>query len=258
MKRIITASVWALVLTACSEPTSPSAMLDAAPLLARKAPVDPLQVTGTLQNNTFTFAADGFARTGSSNTILSILDQTEQSIGAVYLEELPAQPDNFVLGRLNNEQVVIEILPGATKFEIAFDFYAIGSWDGTGQQAQHGTFGQDSWQLSAKCGDSFVDVFTTTFSNQKSVQQNYPNAVSGRATQWLSKSSGSNVTGFNPPVPVFSSVKDSRYELSFKGANPCGSATFSALYLAIPGFDLQSRSDESWALDNLNVKTDNN
>ncbi len=258
MKRIFTASVWALVLAACSDPTSPAATLDASPVFAKRAPVDPLQVSGNLQNNSFSFASDGFARTGSSNTLLDVVDQAEQSVVATHLEELPAKPGNYVLGRLNNEQVVIEILPGATKFEIDFDFYAIGSWDGSGQQAQHGTFGQDSWSVSAKCGDVLVDIFTTTFSNQKSVQQNYPNAVSGRSTQWLSGSAGSNVTGFNPPVPVFSSVKDSWYKLSFKGANPCGAATFSALYLAIPGFDLQSRSDESWALDNLNIKTDNN
>ena len=258
MKRTITASFAVFLLAACTEPTAPGATADLDPRYARKPAGQSLSVQGNLQNNVFAFAADGYAMTGSSATTLMVLDENQQSAASVLTENLPASPDDYVLGRLNNEQVVIGILPNAKSYEISFDFYAIGSWDGRGQQAQHGSFGQDNWQVSAKCGTSLVNIFTTTFSNQKSVQQHYPNAITGKSAQWLSSSSGSNVTGFDVPVPLFSSVVDSWYELTFKGLNPCGGEAFTAIYLTIPGFSLQTRADESWAIDDLLVKTDSN
>jgi hypothetical protein len=67
---------------------------------------------------------------------------------------------------------------------------------------------------------------------------------------------GSNVTGFDAIVPLFSSVKDSWYKLNFTGSNPCGSAEFKSLRLLTPAFEEQSRDDESWAVDNISIKTD--
>jgi hypothetical protein len=257
MKRFIAASCGAVLLAACAEPTAPSAGSDLHARFARKPSGQTLTVAGNLQNNVFQFSGADYAMEGSTSTTLSILDGNLQAV-SVLTEELPAQPGNYVLGRLNNDQVAIGILPGATKYEVSFDLYVIGSWDGRGQQAQNGAFGQDSWQISAKCGETFVNIFTTTFSNQKSVQQNYPNPVTGKSAQWLTGSSGSNKTGFDVPVPLFSSVTDSWYELTYKGTNPCGAEPFTAIHLSIPGFSLQSRADESWAVDRLQVKTDNN
>ncbi|MGK2960734.1 MAG: hypothetical protein ACSLFK_01170 [Gemmatimonadaceae bacterium] len=247
----------ALVFAACTEPTAPSAVQDIAPRLARPIKGDGgLTVNGNLQNNTFAFSAADLGRTGSSNTALAVLDQTAQAVASLLTEEMPAKPGDYVLGRLNNQQVVIGIAPGATKFELNLDFYAIGSWDGAGQQTQQGAFGQDSWAVVAECGDNLVDVFATSFSNQKAVQQHYPSTLDGKRNGWLKNSAGSNVTGFDANVPLFSSVKDSWYKLSFKGSNPCGSAEFKSLRLLTPGFDLQSRDDESWAVDNIVIKTD--
>jgi hypothetical protein len=258
MKRIFAASFAVFLTAACTESTAPDVTADLDPRYARRPSGQALSVQGNLQNNLFSFSADGYSMTGSSNTSLTVLDANQQAAASVLTENLPARPDDYVLGRLNNEQVVIGILPNAKSYEISFDFYAIGSWDGRGQQAQNGAFGQDNWQVSAKCGNSLVDLFTTNFSNQKSVQQSYPNSSSGKAAQWLTGSSGSNVTGFDVPVPLFSSVTDSWYELTFKGLNPCGAEAFTAVYLTIPGFSLQTRSDESWAIDDLSVKTDSN
>lgn len=248
----------ALLLAACAEPTSPSVASDLTPSYARKPGGSGLTVNGNLQNNTFRFNAEGYGSEGSTSTSLDVQDANAQSVASVMTEEMPSFPDDYVLGRLNNQQVVIGINPGATKYALALDFYAIGSWDGRGQQAQHGAFGQDSWQVSAQCGDQVVDIFTTSFSNQKSVQQHYPSPISGKPSQWLTKSAGTNVTGFFAIVPLFQSVIDSHYKLAFTGANPCGSLPFTAIRLSIPGFDLQGRSDEAWAVDNVSIKTDNN
>ena len=258
MKRFIAASFGAALLAACTEPTAPASAVDLDARYARKPSAPALGVQGNLQNSLFHFSSLDYASEGTSNTSLAVLDESLVATAALLTEELPAQPGNYILGRLNNEQVAIGMAAGATKFEVSFDFYAIGSWDGRGQQAQHGSFGQDSWQVSARCGDTFVNIFTTSFSNQKSVQQHFPNSVSGKSAQWLAGSTGSNVTGFDVPVPLFSSVTDSRYELTFKGSNPCGAQPFTAIHLSIPGFSLQSRSDESWAIDRLSVKTDKN
>jgi hypothetical protein len=244
-------------LAACADVTAPTATADLSPSYAKPS-TSVFTVLGNLQNNTFAFTADGLGMTGSGSTTLEIQDEEAQSIAALPTEEMPAHPGNHVLGKLSNQQVVIGIKPGATKYEIALDFYAIGSWDGRGQQAQSGAFGQDSWSISAECGTQLVDIFTTSFSNQKSVQQHYPSTLAGKPTQWLKESEGSNVTGFDAIIPLFSSVKDSWYYLTFKGANPCGNAEFKSIRLFIPGFDLQGRGDESWAVDNLVIKTDNN
>lgn len=258
MKRIFAASFAVFLTAACTEPTAPGATADLDPRYARKPAGQALTVQGNLQNNMFSFSADDYAMSGSSNTPLTVLDANQLAAASILTEYLPASPTDYVLGRLNNEQVVIGILPNAKSYQISFDLYVIGSWDGNGQQAQHGNFGQDNWQVLAKCGNTLVDIFTTNFSNQKSVQQKYPNSITGRSTQWLTGSTSSNVTGFVVPVPTFSSVTDSWYELTFKGLNPCGAEAFTAVHLTIPGFSLQSRTDESWAIDDLSVKTDSN
>lgn len=258
MNRSHTLCAAALILAACADPTSPSVASDLTPSYARKSGGSGSTVTGNLQNNTFTFAVDGLGRSGSSITALEVQDASAQSVASLMTEEMPDHPGNYVLGRLSNQQVVIGINEGAVEYELTLDFYAIGSWDGRGQQAQHGAFGQDSWQVSAQCGGAAVDIFTTSFSNQKSVQQHYPSSISGKPSQWLTKSVGTNVTGFDAIVPLFQSVVDSHYRLTFTGANPCGSQPFTAIRLSIPGFDLQGRGDEAWAVDNIGIKTDNN
>ncbi len=249
----------ALVVAACAEPTAPSAVQDLSPRHAR--PIKgggALTVNGNLQNSTFAFSATEYGRTGTSNTSLGVLDQNAQAVASLPTEAMPARNGDYVLGRLNNQQVVIGVAAGATKFEINLDFYAIGSWDGAGLQAQQGSFGQDSWAVAAECGADLVTVFATSFSNQKSVQQHYPSDLSGKRNQWLKNAAGYDVTGFDAIVPLFSSVKDSHYKLSFIGANPCGGAEFKSLRLFTPGFEQQSRDDESWAVDNISIKTDSN
>jgi len=257
MKRSISAPVWALLLAACADVTGPTAVADLTPSYGRVRTA-PLTVQGNLQNNTITFGAGGYSVSGTGTTSLTVEDQVSQSVTGMLTEEMPSHPGRWVLGRLDAEQVTVGMQPGTTRFEVSMDFYAIGSWDGRGQQAQHGAFGQDSWSISAVCGTTLVDIFTTSFSNQKAVQQHYPSAITGKAAGWLSGSSGSNYTGFDAVIPLFSSVKDSWYEITVRGQNPCGNLAFNGIRLLVPGFDLQGRGDESWAIGDLVVKTDSN
>lgn len=252
-----------LFAAACSESTTSPAASDSGLTPSYTKPGSGgggVAVAGTLQNATFTFGAGNYTATSSgiATTTISVGDDigTVSASGA-FTSEMPKQPGDYVLGQLSNQQVTVSVDARAKNYAIDFDFYAIGSWDGQGQQAQHGNFGQDSWQVAAVCGGNLVDIFTTDFSNQKTVQQSFPLSIfAGGGRQYTSGSTDVNYTGFPTNIPQFTAVADARYHLSFIGLNPCGSLTFTGIKLLIPGFDLQSRYDESWAVDNLTLKTD--
>lgn len=258
MKKIFFLPLAAFIVAACSEPTASSANLDLKPSYAKPGSGSGVTVAGDLQNTLFTFGSAAYSATNTTGTTtLTVEDPSGIATASAQTEDAPDWVGEYVLGRLNNQQVSISIASGAVEYSISFDFFAIGSWDGRGQQAQHGNFGQDSWQIAAVCGGTLVDIITTSFSNQKTVQQNYPRSIyAGGGTTWLTGSSGTNETGFDANVPQFDAVKDSWYELSYSGTNPCGNLAFTAIRISIPNFDLQSRFDESWAIDNLLLKTD--
>jgi hypothetical protein len=253
----------AVVLTACSETSGPVSTGYIKVAYERfKTPPSTL-VSGNLQNVTYNFGAGGSevisgASTGS--TTLSVEDNAGITAASLPTDHPPAfGGGNYVLGRMNNQAVQVSISSGAATFAVSFDLYLIGSWDGRGQQAQHGAFGEDSWEIGAVCSGSVVPIFVTSFSNQKTVQQSFPLQVTdGGGTKWGTGSVGSNETGYTDAnVPQFDAVVDSHYQLSFSGTNPCPAGTsWTGIKMFIPDFDLQSRADESWAIDNLNLKTD--
>jgi hypothetical protein len=104
------------------------------------------------------------------------------------------------------------------------------------------------------------DIFTTTFSNQTTVQQNYPNTfASGGGAKALSGSVANNTLFNGDPtvnVPGFRSVADATYHLKYSGANPCGTGAVTFVFRTYaPG--QQSAPDETWGVDNISIKTDN-
>jgi hypothetical protein len=258
MKKFFALPLAVVFAAACSESTSPASS-DLSPDYARPTGGGDITVAGNLQSSTFTFGAGDYTSISSGQPVnIAYEESSGAPTASIQTEDMPSHASDYVLGRLNNQRVVISVAAGATKYWLDLDLFLIGSWDGRGQQAQHGNFGQDSWQVAAMCGTSLVDIFTTSFSNQKTVQQNYPRSIyDGGGSTWLSGADGTNFTGFSANVPLFDAVVDSRYDLTFSGLNPCPAGqTFSAIVLSIPNFDLQTRFDESWAVDNLTLKTD--
>ena len=271
MKRFFAATAASLLLAACSESTAPVAANDIAVSYGRKV-TPPTTVSGTITNAFFDFdaasisAASGGGGGVNGTTVgTNVFDgvSTASDISPVPIFNFPT---NFFVGRFSNTQTAVELsVPnGGTKYALEFDFYAIGSWDGIGKQAQNGAFLANVFQVGAICtGDAagtIRDIFTSTFSNQMTVQQNFPLAfTSGGGAKALTGSIASDNLFKGDPtvnVPVFRSVSDATYHLSFTGANPCGTAAVTFVFRTFaPG--QQSAPDETWGVDNISIKTDN-
>jgi hypothetical protein len=269
MKRIFAAASAALFLAACSESTAPGAATDLAVSYGRKTPPTPTGVTGTLTNVSFNF--DG-QTTAASTVAAGTASVSTDVIEGVSIES-PADPvpvynfpSNYFVGRFPNTKtaVILDVPSGGSKYLLDFDLYAIGSWDGMGKQAQNGVFEANVFQIGAICtGDaagSVRDIFTTTFSNQMTVQQNYPLSFgSGGGSKALTGSVNSDVNFKGDPtvnVPVFRSVSDATYHMTFTGTNPCTSGDVKFVFRTYaPG--QQSAPDETWGVDNITIKTDN-
>jgi hypothetical protein len=162
------------------------------------------------------------------------------------------------LGRFDNTRtmVVINFPAGTSNYRADFDFYVIGSWDGRGKQAQHGVFDSNVFDISSRCGTTVTSIFKTTFSNQLTVQQDYP----------LPYLTGGNKAGTNATdidkldyrhspnlsnTPQFRSFGDAIYAMSFGGAAPCSGAF--SLLISTSNPTQQNVWDESWGVDNVKL-----
>jgi hypothetical protein len=269
MKRIFAAASAALFLAACSESTAPGAATDLAVSYGKKTPPTPSGVTGSLTNALFNFDAQSTsAASGSLGGASVSTDVVEGVSTASPIDPVPVYnfQSNYFVGRFSNTQTVVllNVPNGGSKYALEFDVYAIGSWDGIGKQAQSGAFQANVFQVGAICTSdapgTVRDIFTTTFSNQMTVQQNYPLAYgSGGGAKALTGSVNSDVNFKGDPtvnVPLFRSVSDATYHLAYTGDNPCGSGAVSFVFRTYaPG--QQSASDETWGVDNISIKTDN-
>ena len=269
MNRIIAAASAALFLTACSESTAPGAASDLAISYGKKTPPTTTGVEGNLTNALFNFDAQTVAANataiGNPSISTNVLEGTE---AASLIDPIPVYnfPSNYFVGRFSNTKtaVILDVPKGGSKYALDFDLYAIGSWDGIGKQAQHGVFEANVFQVGAICSSdpegTVRDIFTTTFSNQSTVQQNYPLAYgSGGGAKALSGAVNWDQNFKGDPtviVPVFKSVSDATYHLSYTGANPCVSGPVKFVFRTYaPG--QQSAPDETWGVDNITIKTDN-
>ncbi len=261
MKQLFLISAAVLVATACSETTGPTS--DLAPRSAKPSTDPGISVAGNLTNDAFTFDDGTFSSSAGSVFTIEALNggfgASSPNIAAVFNNNA-----NKFLGRANNHKVVLIVPNGGSAFDISYDLYVIGSWDGNGKQSGK-QYGVDLWQSSIACsatGAAVQTLLETTFSNQKTVQQSYPAAYGGNGS---GKKAGEgafaiDALGFvNDPTvhtPQFQSVGDSWYKLNFKGQNPCGAGNPIYFVWTVPDGDLQSNYDESWGLDNVFVKTD--
>lgn len=272
MKRFIAATAASLLLVACSESTAPVASNNLPVNYARKVTTPPATVSGSVTNAFFNFdAASLSAASGGGGGVNGTTVGTNifEGVGtASDITPVPTFkfPSNYFVGRFANTQTAVELnVPHAgTKYALEFDFYAIGSWDGIGKQAQNGAFLANVFQVGAVCaGDAagtIRNIFTSTFSNQMTVQQNYPLAfgTSGGAKALTGSVASDNLFKGDPTVnvPVFRSVSDATYHLTFTGTNPCGTAEVKFVFRTFaPG--QQSAPDETWGVDNISIKTDN-
>ena len=259
MKNLITLSLAAFLLAACSDTTtSPNVN----PSLA-KSGGGGITVAGTLTNNNYSFDDGTFsASDGGTFTVESLtggFGASAPDLGYVFNDA-----SNRFIGRLDNHRVNLIVPNGGSVYDITYDLYIIGSWDGDGKQSGK-QWGADIWQNDIACtptGPAVATLLRTTFSNQKTVQQSYPNAYgAGGGTHKAGDGSfAQDALGYkNDPTsntPVFDSYGDTWYKMHFSGVNPCGAGNPIYLQWSVPGATLQSNYDESWGVDNVHIMTD--
>jgi hypothetical protein len=268
MKKLFALPLAVVFVAACSEsttaPTATSANLT--PSYAKPTTVDTSAIctTNCLVNDTYTFES-AITATGSGTTpsVLST-DTKPNTIGTQDAPSVVTAPNGqgFV-GRFENVNTELTLGVGTfSTYQLSFDLYTIGSWDGKGKQAQNGAFLANVFSIQYSCSNSTTrgTVFASTFSNQETVQQDFPNDISvGGGFKAATGSYATDLLGYkNTPTisntPVFRSFGDVEYRLYYTGSNPCGTgaATF---VLTTSNPSQQSAYDESWGIDNIVVRT---
>jgi hypothetical protein len=272
MKKIFALPLAVVFVAACSDSsTAPSATADLAPSFAKPAPgPGGTPVSGNLTNLTFDFNGSVVAAGLGSGAFVTEnqadpgATSTASSIGAA--DYLPGTSNGF-LGRFadNASQAVLNVGNGGSRYSVSFDLYIIGTWDGKGKQAQHGAFQANVWSIGTRCGApsaNFTNVFSTTFSNQLTVQQDYPApAGSGGGAKATTGAYKVDELGYAGRLDLtniapFKAIADSWYKLTFTGDNPCGVGQPMSIVFRASNPLAQPTWDESWAIDNVVIKTD--
>ncbi len=257
MKKFFALPLAVVFVAACSESTAPVRNSDAAVNYAK--PVAPtVECSGCPLIATYDFQGGVVGASGGTSVV------TELQPGAAGTASDPnvvtAPSGQMFLGRFENTQttIAINIPAGYSTYRVDYDLYIIGSWDGRGKQAQSGVFQANVYEVDARCSTTLTPLFKTTFSNQLTVQQDYPlsyltggnKAATGsfdqEALNYRSVPAQSN-------TPLFRSFGDVEYHMTSGGANPCGGTGAFTLVISTSNPLQQSNYDESWGVDNIKI-----
>lgn len=264
MMRLLSLCAAATLVVACSESTDrfTAPPLDLAPSYAKPADAG-TAAAGNLTNDNFNFNDESFTSVAGTSFTVEDLAGGFGAAAPTFAGVFNAAANRFI-GRLGNHKVGLVVTNGGSRFTVNMDLYIIGSWDGDGQQSGK-QYGADVWEAAVACaatGPSVATLLRTSFSNQKTVQQSYPDSYDrGRGGgPAFTGAYAVDALGFiNDPTshtPQDMSAGDSWYKLSFSGANPCGNGSPLFLAFTVPNETLQSNYDESWGIDNVLVMTD--
>ena len=260
MRPLLPLSVAMIAIVACSDSTSPTSNLATQDA---KNTGGGFTVAGSLTNDVFTFDDGTFGSSaGSTFTVESLTGGFGAS--APPLAGVFNNASNKFIGRLDNHKINLIVPNGGSAYDISYDLYIIGSWDGNGKQSGK-QYGVDIWENSIACsptGPAVATLLRTTFSNQKTVQQSFPHTYldGGGSNKAGDGSFAIDALGYvNDPTshtPQFQSFGDTWYKLHFTGLNPCGAGNPIYLQFSVPNATLQSNYDESWGVDNVHIMTD--
>lgn len=263
MKKVFSAAALILSLGACAEPTSAPVSADLSPVFAKGG--KPRPGSGGATGPTNIAVADSFTfEIGAPSTVSSFTTELQPGVTGIASDpEIVTAPlGQRFLGRffVTATDLILTTPAGHAKYYLAFDLYTIGSWDGKGKQAQSGAFDANIVQIQYRCaGDPAVhDLFSSTFSNQLTVQQDFPAAFGLGGNKAGTGSFDKDALGYKDyPVlsntPPFRSFGDISYRLAFGGDNPCGTAGISFIW-GTSNPKQQSMHDESWGVDNVSLK----
>ena len=257
MKKFFAFPLAVVFVAACSESSTAPASADLEPSYAR--PVDPIVVcSGCPVVGDFNFENSTTISAAGTSTIGTELQPgISGTADGANVVTAPLGDQQF-LGRFPNTRTQIVITtPGSTNYYLNFDLYIIGSWDGRGKQAQQGAFLANVVEVGYRCsaGGAVNTLLKTTFSNQYTVQQDYPNAYLSGGFKAGSGSVTIDALGYadRPDLsntPQFRSFGDATYDLTFSGSNPCGGGPITFL-IGTSNPTQQTMWDESWGIDNV-------
>ncbi len=260
MKKLFALPLAAFVFAACSESTDPN-VSDVTPVFAKPGTPPPGPTPATTEVAYFQFNGGIEAQAGAG--IGTDTPDGSASSSAGDLEYVPSNLSNGFVGRFNNTktQLILNVVNPATRYTVDFDLYVIGSWDGRGKQAQSGVFEANVFQVAYRCSPTGAlnPIFTTTFSNQYTVQQDFPQTylTGGNKAGTGSVPGSIDALGYasRPDLshtPTFRSFGDATYHLTYTIAGVCGGAAPQFVFSSTaPG--QQSNYDESWGIDNLKL-----
>lgn len=267
MKKIFFLPLAAFIVAACSEPTTSTATSDLSPSYAKPTPppTEPTFTT-TITNDFYTFTSSGISAAGSSFiTGLEAGGQGTASGPATVVAPSPSFEE--FLGRFVNvdTEARLVVTNGSNQFLLQYDLYTIGSWDGKGKQAQSGFFEANVFSVSFLCEGAIPDgvLFTSTFSNQLTVQQDYPaNTALGQSGGNKAATGSFDTDALNyrsrpdlSNTPPFRSFGDVSYHMQLSGPNPCGVGQTVTFVFGSTAPNQQSNYDESWGIDNVRIRT---
>ncbi len=155
--------------------------------------------------------------------------------------------DDGFLGQLGNETASLSLsgLPAHTELVLNLDLFVILTWDGNNSSCGEGP---DIFDLDVNGGATLLHTtFNNGVANPCGTQvQAYPDAYPGGANPTRTGADENDTLGYD----YSGTPQDSVYNLSFTFAH-----TSSEVQLDFSAAGLQSVSDESWGLDDIEVKT---
>lgn len=263
MKKLFALPLAVFFVAACSESTAPESAADVSPSYAKPTqPPSEICTNNCIVSDSYDFQG-GIIGVGTNSSIGTDLEPGAAGAAAApTVITAPNGTEKFI-GRFANvdTRVLLNMDNGGTTYSLKFDVYTIGSWDGKGRQAQQGSFLANIFSVGYRCtsGTSGV-VFATTFSNQLTVQQDYPLDISaGGGAKAATGSYNTDRLGYrgdpSSNTPLFRSFGDVSYTLRFSGANPCGAGEAVTFVLSTSDPSQQSVYDESWGIDNIFLKS---
>ena len=261
MKKLFFLPLAALALAACSESTEPN-VADVTPVFGKPGTPPPSGTcSGCNQIASYDFESGVVTANGGTTVGTELEEGAAGDASAATVVTSPGPSFEKFLGRFENvdTRVVINIPAGYNRYGLTFDFYTIGSWDGRGKQAQQGTFLANLFQFSYRCAaGAAITTFQTTFSNQLTVQQDFPNTYLTGGYKAATGSFEQDRLNYRsvPAIsntPLFRSFGDVSYHMAFAGANPCGSNALQ-LIIGTSNPSQQSVRDESWGVDNIVIE----
>jgi hypothetical protein len=260
MKKFFAVPLAVLFVAACSDSTSPASS-DLDPSYAK--PTEPVAVcTSCPVIGNFDFES-GITSVGGATVSTEL--QPEVSGTADAPSTVDAPTGESFLGRFPNTRTMVVINgTAAANYNLTFDLYIIGSWDGRGKQAQQGVFQANVVDIGYRCsaGGAITSIFKTTFSNQYTVQQDYPNSYLSGGFKAGSGAEAIDDLGYalHPELsntPQFRSFGDATYSMNFSGTNPCGASVAPTFTVSTSNPTQQSVYDESWGVDNIILRAGN-